>query len=235
MPSRPFPASRGKLIILLGERNLRKEPASNRHSMQILEKMRPDDYRVYIRDESLSTGRAGKSNSADPYGVFAVDLIKGLEWADISDFYENLDAIGVYEVTEHIIRPLDTDRPLGRPSPEPRRFAMLTKPVDKTHDEAMAYWLGRHPEFCLTHHTGMASYTQNHIDRILSGNSPLLDGFADISYWNEDAFRFGHFSRPDSMELMLADCRNFRSTSSVVPVTEWILARRECWRDENPN
>lgn len=231
MPSKPFPSASGKLIILLGQKNLDGIPLRNAHSKQLAKSGLATDYRVYIRADAAATGFTGSSNSPDPYGVFAVDLVKGAQWTDIASLYDNLDVIGAYESTEHVIRPLDTNRPVGYPSPEPRRFAMLSKPEGKSHAEAMAYWLSQHPRFCLTHHTGMASYTQNHIDRSLLPGSPPLDGFADISYWNDDAFRFGHFSRPDSMELMLNDCRHFRSTSCVVPVTEWIIVRPQCWRD----
>jgi hypothetical protein len=102
---------------------------------------------------------------------------------------------------------------------------MLKKPLNKTHDQAMEYWLEKHPLFCFRHHTGMASYSQNHINAKLVETSPDLDGFPILTYWNKDALKYGHFSMKDSAQLMMEDCKNFRSTSFVITVDEYIMKK----------
>ena len=233
MPLYNYPCYAGKLIILLGQckNTSLKEWYLKQHARALAE--RPDilEYRANILSEQTLSCLTKDTNGEDPYGVQAVDEIKGPDWNDVRELYSEARIIGAYQVTEYMIRELYTNRPTGMRSPEIKRIALLTKPADRTHEQAMEYWLDKHPSFCFRHHSGMASYSQNHIDKRLTEDSIPLDGFPILTYWNEDALRFGHFSMKDSKELMVKDCRHFRSTSFVITVDEYIMKRPASWRD----
>ena len=233
MPLYDYPCYTGKLIILLGQSNSNqlKDWYLKEHAEALARRHDMLEYRANILSEQTLSCLTKETNGEDPYGVQAVDEIKGPDWNSIRHLYEGIPIIGAYQVTEYMIRELYTNSPTGIRSPEIKRIALLTKPEDRTHEQAMEYWLERHPSFCFRHHSGMASYSQNHIDKILTDDSIPLDGFPILTYWNEEALRFGHFSMKDSKELMVEDCRHFRSTSFVCTVDEYIMKRPKTWRD----
>ena len=233
MPLYDYPRHTDKLIVLMssGDGFPLRSWYLGEHAPRTAALEGITEYRANILSEQALNCLTRDTNGEDPYGVQAVDEIKGARWEDIKALYEGLHIIGAYRVTEYMIRELHTDRPAGRKSPEIKRIALLTRPVDKTHEQAMEYWLERHPTFCFRHHSGMASYSQNHVDEVLTEDSLPLDGFPILTYWNEDALRFGHFSMEDSKRLMVEDCRHFRSTSFVVTVDEYIMKRPRSWRD----
>lgn len=173
-------------------------------------------------DNSLSA-LTSATNGDDPYGVQAIDEVYGASWDEVAGLYDGLKILGVYRVTEYALRELLTDRPLGTRTPEIKRFGLLTKPADKTHDEAMKCWIEDHPQLCYRYLSGMATYFQNHIDERLTEDSLPLDGFPILSYWNLDALKFGHFCSEEIKAILVADCMKFRSTSFVVTVDEYIL------------
>ncbi len=228
MTLHPYPCHKGKLIVLIkNDHPSLKEWYLAEHAKILASLPGVQEYRANMLSERATSSVTRQTNGDDPYGVGAVDEIKGPDWNDIRHLYGEVRILGAYRVTEYMIRELHTDRPVGMRTPEIKRIAMLTKPEGVTHEEAMTYWLERHPAFCFRHHSGMASYSQNHIDELLTENSIPLDGFPILTYWNEDAFRFGHFSMKDSRKLMLEDCRHFRSTSFVVTVDEYIMKQEE--------
>lgn len=225
MPLYQYPCCKNKIIVLIGKTSGTplKRWYLERHVKDLASLPDMREYRANMLSEQTLNCLTQETNGDDPYGVAAVDEIKGPDWNAIRHLYEEARILGAYRVTEYMIRELHTDRPVGMRTPEIKRIAMLTKPEGVTHEEAMTYWLERHPAFCFRHHSGMASYSQNHIDELLTENSIPLDGFPILTYWNEDALRFGHFSMKDSQKLMLEDCRHFRSTSFVITVDEYIM------------
>ncbi|MCH5277659.1 MAG: hypothetical protein J1E80_07470 [Desulfovibrionaceae bacterium] len=230
-----YPRFTGKLIVLLGGCATASDFRHwylNEHAPGLAERQEILEYRANIISDSEMAALTRDTNGGDPYGVRAVDEIKGARWETLKDLYKESELIGAYSVTEYMVREFYPIRPVGVMSPEIKRIALLTKPVNKTHDDAMKYWVERHPEFCFRHHTGMASYSQNHIDRILTDESIPLDGFPILAYWNDDALRYGHFSREDTKALMLDDCSHFRSTSFVITVDEYVMKRPPNWREK---
>lgn len=223
-----YPTVHGKLVVLMGgftDVEACGHWYFDQHVRQLTVVSEMTEYLANIVTDRLNLPLTRETNGEDPYGVQAVDEIKGVGWNAIKGLYHGSEVLGVYSVTEYMIRELHADRQLGIRSPEIKRIALLTKPQGKTHEEAMRYWLEQHPKFCFRHHTGMASYSQNHIDAKLTENSLDLDGFPILTYWNEDALAYGHFSMQDSQRLMLEDCRHFRSSSFVVTVDEYVMKR----------
>ena len=164
---------------------------------------------------------------ATAWSVAALDEVYAPCWEDIQELYSNIPLAGVYAVTEYVIRQLLTDRPLGQRSPEIKRMTLMTKPEDRSHDEAMRYWLEKHAPLSLLHSSGMARYVQNHIDRTVIPGVSSLNSFAETNYWNMDALKYGQFSQPDSQHILVEDCKNFRSAKGnfATPLTmyEYIM------------
>jgi len=237
----PYPRHEGKLVILLGgEAEHLRRTYLEEHAARLAAISGVQEYRANIKAAPDPNDPTAATNGTDPYGVLAIDEIKGaspqFSWKDVEALYRQAEAegfrlIGAYSVTEYMVRELYTCRPTGIRSPEVKRIALLTRPEGKSHADAMQYWITQHPLFCFRHHTGMAAYSQYHINQRLTPDSPELDGFPILSYWNADAFRYGHFSREDTKDLMMEDCRGFRSTSFVVSVEEYVMKRPLNWRE----
>lgn len=227
-----YPVYEGKIIVLLlPNRHTNACEAYLEHCQAIAGLDSVKEFRANYRAPNPIAELTSKSNSEDPWGIMAIDEIKGPAWETIAPFYGDMSVLGVYIVTEYLVRPLYTDRPCGEKSPELKRIALLTRPEGISHADAMAWWLEKHPHFCIRHHTGMAYYSQNHMSQIIGQDAPRVDGFASLAYWNEAALKYGHFSRADSCEKMLEDCSHFRSASNVVTVDEYILKCQPSWRN----
>ncbi len=158
-----------------------------------------------------------------PWEVLAVDSLYGCTWNDVTEFYHDCRVIGAYLTTEFPIRELLTDRPLGQKSPELERLGMLIRPRGVGHADAMRHWIEVHPAKALEHHSGLAAYTQNHVDECLTDDAPDIDGFNSLLYWNLDALRYGHFSRPDSASIIQEDCAHFRSITYTLAAEHYIM------------
>jgi len=221
-----YPVAKDKLIILIAgfedDRDFRSWYLEE-HAPRLAALPPVTHYKANRTVDNSLPGLTSATNGDDPYGVQAIDEVYGAEWSDIAECYRALKLLGVYRVTEYALRELLTDRPLGMRTPEIKRFGLLTKPADKTHDEAMKHWIEEHPQLCYRYLSGMATYFQNHIDKRLTKDSLPLDGFPVLSYWNLDALKYGHFCSEEIKKLLVADCMKFRSTSFVVTVDEYIF------------
>ena len=223
-----FPVDASKIIVIIssapsGTGNFNTW-YREQHAGAVLSCPSVTSYRANPVIPGFDAGIAARTNNTPaPFDIAAIDEIKGADWKELSACYEGLSLVGAYAVNEYTIRELITDRPKGMEQPELKRFCMLTKPNNKTHDEAMEYWIHFHPEKCFRHHSGMAAYYQNHIEQYLTKDSLRIDGFPELYYWNEDALKFGHFSQKNSKDIINTDCTHFRSTSFVITTHEIIM------------
>lgn len=223
-----FSAIIGKILVLLGDAPHGKTFADwylNEHAPAVSNLHSVTEYLanpVLSESDSIAAAYAGGTGT-DPWGVKGVDEIKGATWEELLPIYKDANVIAAYFSTEYTIRKLLTDRPLQQKTPEIKRIGLLIKPHNKTHDEAMQYWIAEHPVKTIIHHYGMASYNQNHLDAKLVPQSPDIDGINCLLYWNLDALKFGHFSRPDSKEVIMEDCTHFRSDTYCLITDEYIM------------
>lgn len=226
-----YPARPGKVIALLGFQTSATETFEtwylNSHVPAVASHPCVRGYTANLRntkyDEEISASLG--CTASDPWACGAVDELFVTSWADVRHIYTEVKLLGVYTVTEYTIRQLTTDRELGKQSPEIKRFCMLTRPHGKSREECMQYWIENHPQKCFKHHSGMAAYAQNHIENTLEDNSIALDCFASLLYWNLDALKFGHYSQPDSKQVILEDTTHFRSTSHQLTMDEFIIKK----------
>ena len=162
-----------------------------------------------------------------PWSVIALDEVYAPGWDDVKSLYQGVPLAGVYSVTEYVIRQLITDRPLGQKTPEIKRMARMANPEERTHDEAMRFWLETHAPLSLLHSSGMARYVQNHITGTIIPGVSSLNSFAETHYWNMNALKYGQFSQPDSQKILVEDCKNFRSSkgnfATALTMYEYIM------------
>lgn len=220
----------GKLMVLMASQSLEafKKWYFDIHQNNILHLENVSEYIANVKSEHEGSSPL-ENKKLEPYGVMGVDEIKGVRWDEVRSLYADVKIIGAYIVTEYLVKELHTDRPVGHKSPELKSMSMLSRPVNKSLEQALDYWLNGHSIYALRHHTGMACYYQNHIRERLTEDSAHIDGFPMALYWNEDARKWGTFSRPDSKELWEKDIVHFRSTSYRLLLDEYIMRRPASW------
>ncbi|WP_294447061.1 hypothetical protein [uncultured Mailhella sp.] len=226
-----------KFIVMLGSPALAdgrdaEEWYLKEHTARVLEDKKVRRYIANVSnkayDETIAkifdASFAKTGGMANPWASIAfVDEIYAPEWTEISYLYNDLPVLGVFGVTEYHVRQLITDRPLGTKDPEIKRICIVTKPDFMSHDEAVSYQILEHPAKCFVHHSGMACYTQNHVNDYVVPGPSTVDNFTILHFWNLDAIRFGMFSQPDSRRVISEDCNHFRSTTWPIHVDQYIM------------
>lgn len=162
---------------------------------------------------------------ADDTGVVAIDEIWSDQPVDIPAIYGGRNVIGSYVVDEVILRTAPFDWPVGEKSPWVKRIGLLKCFQDQRVEDFHAYWRKNHAEIALTHHIGAGMYKQNHIVDTIQEAPVDWNGIVMLSYWNVEAFRLGHFSRPDSLEVVKKDGAHFMEVFRAFYAEEYILKR----------
>ena len=125
MPRYAYPPYAGKLIILLGHGIPQRDWYLGEHAGALAALPGVLEYRANILSEQRSDCLTRDTNGDDPYGVQAVDEIKGTHWPSLRHLYDGVPVIGVYLCTEYMIRELHTNRPAGMKSPEKKKALRL--------------------------------------------------------------------------------------------------------------
>lgn len=159
----------------------------------------------------------------DDSGVVAFDELWSDDHLDISAMYEGENVIGAYEVDEVILKASSYDWPAHTKSPWIKRIGLLKCFSDQRPEDFHAYWKKNHGEIALTHHIGTSAYKQNHIIEALKEAPVEWNGIVMLSYWNEDAFKYGHFPREDSLEIVKEDGSHFMEVFRAFYAEEYVI------------
>ena len=159
----------------------------------------------------------------DDTGILAIDEI----WTDaenVLDLYADCNVIGAYECHEVYLRNCVASWPLGSRSNWVKRMGLLKCFDDQRPEDFFQYWEHIHGETkALKHHIGAGKYSQNHFLRILKAAPDVWNGSMSLNYWNVDAFRFGHFSQPDSRAVIAEDGTHFMDRFLALYAEEYIM------------
>ena len=68
-------------------------------------------------------------------------------------------------------------------------------------------------------------YVQNNVVEVPVGRKVEWDGVTEILYWDVNAFKYGHFSQPDSRQVLGADCKQFIGPGMTLLFKEYIMKR----------
>lgn len=158
----------------------------------------------------------------DDSGILAIDEV-WTEAEDVLSFYEDINVIGAYETKEVHLRDCIARWPVGTKSHWIKRMGLLKCFDGQRPEDFFAYWQFIHAPKALCHHIGAGKYLQNHFIKCLKPAPDVWNGSMSLYYWNVDAFRFGHFSQPDSREVIAEDGSHFMDRFLALYAEEYIL------------
>jgi uncharacterized protein (TIGR02118 family) len=138
---------------------------------------------------------------------------------DVAGFLGGADA---YLATEHVQRAAAPAADLGTRSPGIKMLCPLRRRPDMTHEAFVAHWLGNHVPLALRHHPGMSRYVTNVVDRRLGDGGEEWDGFAELHFPSEDAWRSGLFDSPEGERIVREDIARFIGTTGPYRVAEYV-------------
>jgi len=159
---------------------------------------------------------------ADDSGILAIDEI----WTDDIDvlsLYKDMNIIGAYECNQVTLRPCYPKWPLGEKSHWVKRMGLLKCFDEQRPEDFFAYWEHIHGPKALFHHIGAGIYIQNHFVKLIKPAPTEWNGSMSLCYWNVDAFQYGHFSRPDSIDVIKEDGSHFLDIFKALYAEEYIM------------
>lgn len=204
-----------------------KQVYLNDHKQQLLKNSEIKGYVANVIEEpsedliNAGWGWGGKDTS----GIKAIDEV----WSEedgILELYADSDSIiGAYKVNEIICRPCYPKWPLGDRSPWIKRMGLLKCFEEQRPEDFFQYWEHIHMPKALLHHTGAGSYVQHHFIETIKAAPSVWNGSMSLCYWNIDAFQYGHFSRPDSLDVVKDDGTHFMEKFLALLASEYVMKR----------
>lgn len=138
---------------------------------------------------------------------------------DVARFLAAADA---YVTTEHVQRATAPAAPLGTRSPGVKMLCPLRRRPDMTHAAFVEHWLGTHVPLALRHHPGMSCYVTNVVERRLGDTGEDWDGFAELCFPSEEAWRTGLFDSPEGERIVRDDIARFIGATGAYRVAEYV-------------
>ena len=161
----------------------------------------------------------------DDSGIVAIDEVWVDDDQDILSFYATAHVIGSYRCNEIVIKSCGAQWPLGEKSHWVKRMGLLKCFDDQRPEDFHQYWQHIHAPKALKHHIGAGIYVQNHFVETIKAAPTEWNGSMSLDYWNVDAFRFGHFSQPDSAEVIKEDGSHFMDQFKALYAEEYVMKR----------
>ncbi len=163
-------------------------------------------------------GWGGKDDSC----ILAIDEV----WMDdenLMSHYKDMNVIGAYETKEIRIRDCSPDWPKGEASHWVKRMGLLKCFDEQRPEDFHQYWEHIHAPKALKHHIGAGKYYQNHFVKTIKEAPVDWNGSMSLCYWNVEAFQFGHFSQPDSREVIAEDGTHFMDRFLALYAIEYVM------------
>lgn len=164
------------------------------------------------------------------WGVFSADDNKfeayDTVWTDDVDKllaqYSDENVLCAYRAEENVVINCSVDTPEGESNFWIKRVVPIHRKDGMTMDEFVAYWKNVHGPKAKEHLTGLGLYCQNYIRDVLVGKDDEWNGITELYYWCENAFKYGHFSQPDSRKILGEDNANFVSRGMTLLFKEYV-------------
>lgn len=161
----------------------------------------------------------------DNTGILAIDEVWTDGMIDVPSLYKDMNVIGAYESKQIILRPCSPNWPIGEKSRWIKRMGLLKYFDEQRPEDFFAYWEHIHGPKALLHHIGAVIYAQNHFIETIKPAPIKWNGSVSLCYWNLDAFQYGHFSRPDSMEVIKEDGSHFMDVFQALYAEEYVIKK----------
>ena len=150
-------------------------------------------------------------------------------WTDDVDgliqLYADENLICVYRVEENVVRSCVVDTPEGEPNFWLKRITLIRRREGMSQQDFFQYWQNVHGPLAAQHLIGAGIYVQNNVVEVPVGREVEWDGVTEILYWDVNAFKYGHFSQPDSRQVLGADCKQFIGPGMTLLFREYIMKR----------
>ena len=160
----------------------------------------------------------------DDSGILAIDEVWTDE-IDVLSLYKDVNVIGAYEYKQVILRPCYLEWPIGERSHWIKRIGLLKCFDEQRPEHFFAYWEHIHGPKALLHHIGAGIYMQNHFVNTIKPALTEWNGSMSLCYWNVDAFEYGHFSRPDSIDVIKEDGSHFMDVFKALYAEEYVIKK----------
>lgn len=162
----------------------------------------------------------GKGTDKD---YLAIDQIWSEE-EDILGWYpEGTNIVGAFSSDELVMRPCEYTCEPGHKSHWLKRITFMTCQSDMREKDFFLHWQYIHGPLALKHHIGAGIYVQDRVTKTLKEDKIHWQGIVTLSYWNAEAFKFGHFSRPESAKEIKADCAIWNDLLDANLVSEYVM------------
>lgn len=161
----------------------------------------------------------------DDSGILAIDEVWTDGTIDVLSLYREMNVIGAYESKQIILRPCYPKWPIGEKSRWIKRMGLLKCFDEQRPEDCFAYWEHIHGPKALLHHIGSGIYAQNHFIETIKPAPINWNGSVSLCYWNIDAFQYGHFSRPDSMDVIKEDGSHFMDVFQALYAEEYVMKK----------
>lgn len=171
----------------------------------------------------LDAGWGGENDT----GILAIDEVEYMGTDIITEYDDKIVVIGDYDVNHLVMRPSSAAWELGKKSPIIKRIGLLKCFDDQRQEDFFQFWQFIHAPKALFHHIGAGKYIQYHFINTIKSAPTVWNGICMLSYWSVDAFRFGHFSRPDSMAIVKDDATHFMDRYLGLLGEDYVMKRGE--------
>lgn len=161
---------------------------------------------------------------ADDSGILVIDEV-WTDGIDVLSLYRDVNVIGAYECKQVILRPCYPKWPIGEKSHWIKRMGLLKCFDEQRPEDFFAYWEHIHGPKALLHHIGAGIYIQNHFVKTIKSAPIEWNGSVSLCYWNVDAFKYGHFSRPNSMDVIKEDGSHFMDVFKSLYAEEYVIKK----------
>lgn len=202
-----------------------KEYYLNEHAKALLDHVEVKRYLCNILEEpsqELLDAGWGWAGATDK-DYWAIDQV-WCEIEDIMDWYpEGSNIVGAFSSDELVMRPCEYSCEAGEKSHWLKRITFMTRQADMRQYDFFQHWEHIHGPLAIKHHIGAGIYVQDRITNTLKADKESWDAIVTLAYWNTEAFKFGHFSRPESAQEIKDDCAHWIDILDANLVSEYVM------------
>lgn len=199
----------------------------NKHARKLLDDSSVLRYVANVIEEPSETllqagwGWGGKGDS----GIRAVDEVWTKDGNVLECYGKTANIIGAFKANEVVLRPCFPELPLGEKSYWLKRIGLLKCLDGQRPEDFFEHWQFIHGPIALKEHIGAGCYIQHHFTETLKAAPVAWNGSVSLSYWDINAFRYGHFSRPESMAVIKEDGAKFLGVFLAMLASEYVMRR----------
>jgi uncharacterized protein (TIGR02118 family) len=133
-----------------------------------------------------------------------------------------------YQVEERLQWNYQRDWPLGSPSPGIKQMSFLRRLPSIDREEFASHWSDIHTGLARVHHPTIWRYAQNVVLRVVTPDSPYLDGVAELSFRTVEDWSQRKYDSDEGKRIITEDIAKFLDAPHLwhVITHEYVLAEK---------